>query len=510
MAINMPIQGTAADIAEDRDDPRSPSGSRAEGFRARLLLQVHDELLLEVPRDEVDRLIPVLRETMEGALPLDVPLTVDVKVGTDWESMTPVSRRDAILAEADEAPVDGAVAGLAGATRPPSSAPMPELPEVETVARDLRGLVVGARISGVRVSWLKTLRSQDPAAFARGRGRADDRRHVAAGEARRARPRRRLGAITIHLKMTGQLFVVRAGAAGGSVRPARARVRGRARAAVPRHPQVRAGRRRAARSGDRRPRAASSAARKGFKGFGPEPLDAAFTARGLPAAAPRRGKGRLKPLLLDQAFVAGVGNIYADEALWAARLHPLRSAASLRPGRRGPALPRAAPDPRRGGRAARLVDRRLHGARGRRLDAGAPARLPARRRAVRALRPAGPADRRSAARSTHFCSWCQRLPAGEQAGRGGDPAGDGAAAGTRRADAAAGAAEAASRDPPRAALDRDRRRGRLARDADRLDAARGAGLARRADARGQRRPGELRPRAAATRQRRDAARRRAA
>ena len=44
---------------------------------------------------------------------------------------------------------------------------MPELPEVETVARDLRGLVVGARISGVRVSWLKTLRSQDPEAFAR-------------------------------------------------------------------------------------------------------------------------------------------------------------------------------------------------------------------------------------------------------------------------------------------------------------------------------------------------------
>jgi hypothetical protein len=43
---------------------------------------------------------------MEGALPLDVPLTVDVKVGRDWESMTPVSRRDAILAEADEAPAD--------------------------------------------------------------------------------------------------------------------------------------------------------------------------------------------------------------------------------------------------------------------------------------------------------------------------------------------------------------------------------------------------------------------
>jgi len=65
---------------------------RAEGFRSRLLLQVHDELLLEVPRDEVARLVPALRETMEGALLLDVPLTVDVKAGDDWESMTVVPR----------------------------------------------------------------------------------------------------------------------------------------------------------------------------------------------------------------------------------------------------------------------------------------------------------------------------------------------------------------------------------------------------------------------------------
>jgi DNA polymerase-1 len=102
MAINMPIQGTAADIvkiAMIRLDERL----RAGGFRARPLLQVHDELLLEVPRDEVDRLVPVLRETMEGALPLDVPLTVDVKVGDNWESMTPLTRADAVAAEANEA-----------------------------------------------------------------------------------------------------------------------------------------------------------------------------------------------------------------------------------------------------------------------------------------------------------------------------------------------------------------------------------------------------------------------
>jgi DNA polymerase-1 len=75
-----------------------------DGFHARPLLQVHDELLLEVPRDEVDRLVPVLREVMEGALHLDVPLTVDVKVGSDWESMTTLPRPEPQLAQAGEVP----------------------------------------------------------------------------------------------------------------------------------------------------------------------------------------------------------------------------------------------------------------------------------------------------------------------------------------------------------------------------------------------------------------------
>jgi DNA polymerase-1 len=94
MAINMPIQGTAADIIKIAMI-RLADRIRDEGLKARPLLQVHDELLLEVPRDEVDRLVPVLRETMEGAMPLDVPLTVDVKVGDDWETMTPIRRGEA-------------------------------------------------------------------------------------------------------------------------------------------------------------------------------------------------------------------------------------------------------------------------------------------------------------------------------------------------------------------------------------------------------------------------------
>jgi DNA polymerase I len=103
MAINMPIQGTAADIMKIAMI-RTDRALREGGFQARVVLSVHDELLIEAPRDEVDRLIPVLREAMEGALPLSVPLTVEVKVGDSWEGMRPVSRRDAVLAEADEAP----------------------------------------------------------------------------------------------------------------------------------------------------------------------------------------------------------------------------------------------------------------------------------------------------------------------------------------------------------------------------------------------------------------------
>ncbi|MEX1169702.1 MAG: DNA polymerase I [Chloroflexota bacterium] len=103
MAINMPIQGTAADIQKIAMI-RVAERLAATGSRARLLLSVHDELLFEVPRDAVEPLAAIVRETMEGALPLSVPLIVDVKVGDDWESMTPLTRRDAILAELSEAP----------------------------------------------------------------------------------------------------------------------------------------------------------------------------------------------------------------------------------------------------------------------------------------------------------------------------------------------------------------------------------------------------------------------
>ena len=118
MAINMPIQGTAADgmkLAMIRVD----AAMRERGLRSRMLLQVHDELVFETDEDELSALATIVREIMEGALPLDVPLEVDLKVGADWEGMdrylhddagawrrVPKSAGDVAREEADEAIAD--------------------------------------------------------------------------------------------------------------------------------------------------------------------------------------------------------------------------------------------------------------------------------------------------------------------------------------------------------------------------------------------------------------------
>ena len=83
VARNMPIQGTAADIikiAMVRVDERL----KKEGLRARLILQVHDELIVEAPQDESMRVAMLLQEEMENAVRLDVPLTADAAVGRTW------------------------------------------------------------------------------------------------------------------------------------------------------------------------------------------------------------------------------------------------------------------------------------------------------------------------------------------------------------------------------------------------------------------------------------------
>ena len=82
-AINAPIQGTAADIMK-RAMIRLPGALTAAGLSARLLLQVHDELLLEVPEAEIDATSALVRHVMEGAASLGVPLVAEAGVALNW------------------------------------------------------------------------------------------------------------------------------------------------------------------------------------------------------------------------------------------------------------------------------------------------------------------------------------------------------------------------------------------------------------------------------------------
>ncbi|MER3426344.1 MAG: hypothetical protein C4299_04190 [Thermoleophilia bacterium] len=84
MAVNAPIQGSAADIIKIAMC-RLHSALKARRLRTRLILQVHDELVLEAPDEEVEEVKPLIVEIMENAYPLDPPLKVDVKVGQNWE-----------------------------------------------------------------------------------------------------------------------------------------------------------------------------------------------------------------------------------------------------------------------------------------------------------------------------------------------------------------------------------------------------------------------------------------
>ena len=82
-AMNHPMQGTAADIIKIAM-VRVAERLRAEGLRAKMVLQIHDELDFEVPVEEVDVLSALVRETMEGVAELRVPLVADVSVGENW------------------------------------------------------------------------------------------------------------------------------------------------------------------------------------------------------------------------------------------------------------------------------------------------------------------------------------------------------------------------------------------------------------------------------------------
>lgn len=203
---------------------------------------------------------------------------------------------------------------------------MPELPEVETVRGDLQAALVGRRVTSVSALGARTFRRPPgPAAVvSRALGRrieAVDRRgkylmvRLDGGEV-----------VVLHLRMSGQLLVARPGEAtrphthavigvdgghdqgGSEVRFVDPRTFGeifvsRADAATGAVPEL--------------------------CGLGPEPLDPGFDAAALAAVLAGR-RGRLKALLVDQRRLAGIGNLYGDEILWAARLRPDRAVDGLR------------------------------------------------------------------------------------------------------------------------------------------------------------------------------------
>ncbi len=191
---------------------------------------------------------------------------------------------------------------------------MPELPEVETVVRLIRPKLVGRTIVGARVYWTRTLGGLSPARFAR-----------AVTGARVTRVWRRAkyavldlerddapaGFLVGHLRMTGRFHVEAPGwDAGPHLRVSLPLDDGRAFHFID------------VRKFGRlwfTPRLEPLLGR-----LGPEPLSDEFTAEWLLGAL-RARRRLLKPLLLDQEFLAGLGNIYVDEALHQAGLHPLRA-----------------------------------------------------------------------------------------------------------------------------------------------------------------------------------------
>lgn len=185
---------------------------------------------------------------------------------------------------------------------------MPELPEVETIVRNLRPALVGRAILQADLRWPRALAVPSPEQF---------KQHIIGQEiialSRRAKyVHMHLSSwhLLIHLRMSGDLIVAPDGHApdphdrlvltlSGDVRLVFNDPRKFGRVWLVRDPE------------------------EVFAVLGPEPLSEAFTPSWLFAAL-RAHRRQLKPLLLDQTFLAGLGNIYTDEALHLAKLHPLR------------------------------------------------------------------------------------------------------------------------------------------------------------------------------------------
>jgi len=190
---------------------------------------------------------------------------------------------------------------------------MPELPEVETIKRDLTPRIVGRSFTGVILNWPKMVQIPSPEAFSRcliGKGIKElDRRgkylifRLTSGEA-----------LILHFTMSGSLLLDPQGELDPYTRTIF-------------HLDDGAG------LYFRDPRKLGRMwlvkdESKAVGKLGPEPLDPSFTAEVLGERAKKRS-APIKAMLCDQGFLAGVGNMYADEALFAAAIHPLRTTNSL-------------------------------------------------------------------------------------------------------------------------------------------------------------------------------------
>ena len=195
---------------------------------------------------------------------------------------------------------------------------MPELPEVETIARALRPELVGRTILGADLRWARTLAMPSPRKF-----KEQIEGQVIQEVGRRAKFLNiRLEAynLLIHLRMSGDLLLK-----GGKIRPEK-----HDRLILSLSPAGRGGPRQLVFTDPRKfGRVWLTDDLDNVLGaLGPEPLGDEFTAGWLYANLRQRQR-QLKPLLLDQTFIAGLGNIYTDEILHRAKLHPLRLSDSL-------------------------------------------------------------------------------------------------------------------------------------------------------------------------------------
>lgn len=184
---------------------------------------------------------------------------------------------------------------------------MPELPEVETIARTLRPALVGKTILSVDLRWRRTLAEPSPLKF-----RRQIQGQLITAISRRAKfliLELSHSSLLIHLRMSGDLLVVL-----GGYQPAK-------------HDRLIAWLSEDTSLIFNDPRKFGRVwlvddPADLFHDLGPEPLSEAFTPERFYSDLHHR-KRQLKPLLLDQAFLAGMGNIYTDEALHLAKLHPL-------------------------------------------------------------------------------------------------------------------------------------------------------------------------------------------